>query len=88
MSRKNRTAPGDPATEGATKEAKPRTSDVDYVRAAASAKSVAELAAAVGMTKQSAAARSARLRKAGVNLPKYSRAKKETDVAGLNALLA
>jgi len=75
-------------------EKKTRVSDVDFVKACLDSKSNDEVASKVGLKKLSVAQRANKLRKAGVQLPKYPKAykgggvKKVTDVAGLNDLVA
>jgi hypothetical protein len=65
-----------------------RVSDTAFVTACVAAKSVEELATATGLTKASCQCRANKLRKAGVPLPKYAKAKKALDVAGLSAIVA
>ena len=69
------------------KPAKPRVPDSDFVKAYACCTNYNDLARLTGLTKNSVASRSNKLRKAGVKLVKYARTPKETDVSGLNALL-
>lgn len=66
---------------------KPRVPDSDFVKAYVACTNYDDLARLTGLTKNSVASRANKLRKAGVKLAKYARAPKETDVAGLNALL-
>ena len=70
-----------------SKKSKKRVSNKDYVQAYLLYKSYPELAEAIGLSRASVASRANKLRKAGVNLPKYVRAKSELDVAGLNSLI-
>ena len=65
-----------------------RVSNEAFVKAYVAAKSNAELAAVLGLSKTSVYSRSTKLRKAGVSLAKYDRAKKELDVRALNAIVA
>jgi len=67
--------------------AKIRVSDVDFVKACLTSKSIDELATATGLAPASANVRATKLRKAGVNLPVYARKRKATDVEALNALV-
>ena len=72
--------------------AKIRVSNEDFVKACLTCKSYEELATATGLSKASAHSRANALRKLGVNLPIYERAKsgrakRVVDVAALNALI-
>ena len=66
--------------------AKTQTSNVNFVKAYMASRSSEELAANTGLTLESARSRAAKLRKAGVNLPKFSR-ERAIDIAGLNAIV-
>jgi len=64
-----------------------QVSNVDYVKAYKTSKSYAELAAKIGVTKESAASRASKLSTLGVVLTPYDRTAREVDVEALNALL-
>jgi hypothetical protein len=66
--------------------AKTQISNVDFVKAYIASESSEELAANTGLTIESARSRAAKLRKAGVALPKFDR-KREIDITGLNAII-
>lgn len=63
-------------------------SNVDFVRAALGADSTLGLAEATGLALASVRQRCAKLRKLGVNLPRYARNGQALDVDGLNAIIA
>jgi biotin operon repressor len=62
--------------------------DVDFVKTYQAATSTKEVAAKLEMGVSAVSARVAKLRKAGVNLKKFGRARAIVDVDGLNALIA
>lgn len=62
------------------------TSDADFVTAWVTSKTVDEVVKKTGLAKMTIQVRAARLRKAGVKLPKFVR-RKTIDVDGLNALV-
>ena len=62
-------------------------SDVDFVTAWTKAAALEDVVAATGLGRLSAQARASKLRKAGVRLRRFGRAKKVVDVKGLNALI-
>lgn len=64
-----------------------RVSDMDFVKAYAQSKSVGEVAKKLGISRNSVATRASSLRKKGVGLPVFVRAKRVVDVQGLNAVL-
>jgi hypothetical protein len=65
-----------------------RLTHEEFVTAWAKAKSLDDVVAATGMSRVGVQARASRLRKAGVRLRRFARAKQPIDVKGLNALLA
>lgn len=64
-----------------------KVSDSGFVEAWVSSKSVPEVSGKTGLARPSVVARASRLRKAGVNLPRFCRAGRAVDVAGLNAII-
>ncbi len=66
---------------------KTRVSNEVFVKAFLAEDSPAAVAIVTGMAATSVAARATRLRKAGVNLPKFTRKNEHLDVEGLNALI-
>ena len=62
--------------------------DVEFVTAWIKASNYEEIVATTGLSRTSIQARAAKLRKAGVKLPKYGRVHKVVDVKGLNELIA
>ena len=70
-----------------SKMVKPRVSDIDFVKKYMASKSSAELSTNTGLTIESARSRAAKLRKAGVALPKFNRTR-EIDISGLNAIVS
>jgi hypothetical protein len=67
--------------------AKPQVTDVDFVKACVNSKTAEAVASATGLKHSTVLSRAAKLRKAGVNLPEFDRAKKVLDVKALNALI-
>ena len=63
---------------------KTRVSDAEFVNLFLRSKSAGEVAVKIGLKVESVAARANKLRKAGVNIPKFDRKKREVDVKGLN----
>ncbi len=69
------------------KVTKKRVSDHDFVVEYCDSISYEELAFNLDLTRASVASRANKLRKLGVKLPEYDRAKKVVDIAALNALI-
>lgn len=67
---------------------KARVSDEDFVRAYAVALTSKDVQDKTGMSPISISTRAKKLREKGVKLPELQRVKKETDVDGLNKILA
>jgi hypothetical protein len=59
-----------------TNMAKPQVTDVDFVKACVNSKTAEAVASATGLKHSTVLSRAAKLRKAGVNLPEFDRAKK------------
>jgi len=70
-----------------TKVVKQRIADTDFVRKYVVCQSYGELAVELDRTVASVQQRANKLRKAGVALKPYAKAKRDIDVAGLNSLI-
>jgi hypothetical protein len=70
------------------KKVRQPATDVAFVQAWLQSENYAGVARLLGLARGSVLAKATRLRKAGVNLPKYARSRKPIDVAGLNELIA
>ena len=64
-----------------------KISHVEFVKTWKEANSIGTVASATGLSKQSVQARAAKLRKAGVALPRFARQGEPIDVDALNAIL-
>jgi len=77
----------DTASETTGTSAKTRVPNEKFVQAYMLCDSYSELAEELGLSDASVASRANKLRKLGVNLPKYAKAAKAIDVDALNALI-
>ncbi len=80
----------DPHETSAYATTKTKVSNEEFVKEWMSCDSYCVMACSVGMTISAVQARATRLRKAGVQLPSFTRATrktKEIDVAGLNSMI-